>query len=233
MRHNKWHFYILLQISLQIVHEGSFDNKLALLYALDWCLIALCDELVPSRQQAITWTNDDIQVLWNNVAFTGHGLKILTRNVAIFIQGHWFENLECKLAAISSRHQCVSKVGTVEPRYIKVTLAKIFPVNAPLLEHLGAIECTCSTSHNAPFRTEMCTFLLWMVHCGMWNRCILCFVRLVYRGSFVSSTYDLCTPMELRCLAHLYGIFHYDFIWSFILNHAIYETSYEIFTHNI
>ena len=99
---------------------------------------------------------------------------------------------------------------------------KIFPVNAPLLEHLGAIECTCSTSHNAPFRTEMCTFLLWMVHCGMRNRCILCFVRLVYRGSFVSSTYDLCTPMELRCLAHLYGIFHYDFIWSFILNHAIY-----------
>ena len=31
-------------------------------------------------------------------------------------------------------------------------------------------ECTCSISHNAPFRIEMCTFLLWMEHCGIWNR---------------------------------------------------------------
>ena len=42
------------------------------------------------------------------------------------------------------------------------------------------LECTCSISHNAPFRTEMCTFLFWMGHCGIWNRCILGFVKLVY-----------------------------------------------------
>ena len=24
--------------------------------------------------------------------------------------------------------------------------------------------------HNAPFRTELCTFLFWMVHCGIWDR---------------------------------------------------------------
>ena len=41
-------------------------------------------------------------------------------------------------------------------------------------------ECTCSISYNAPFRTEMCTFLFWMEHCGIWNRCILGFVKLVY-----------------------------------------------------
>ena len=41
-------------------------------------------------------------------------------------------------------------------------------------------ECTCSISHNAPFRTEMCTFLFWMEHWGIWNRCILGFVKLVY-----------------------------------------------------
>ena len=34
-------------------------------------------------------------------------------------------------------------------------------------------ECTCAISHNAPFRTEMCTFLFWMEHCGIWNSCIL------------------------------------------------------------
>ena len=33
--------------------------------------------------------------------------------------------------------------------------------------------CTCSISHNAPFRTEMCTFLFWMEHCGIWNRFII------------------------------------------------------------
>ena len=41
-------------------------------------------------------------------------------------------------------------------------------------------ECTCSISCNAPFWTEMCTFLFWMEHCGIWNKCILEFVKLVY-----------------------------------------------------
>ena len=35
-------------------------------------------------------------------------------------------------------------------------------------------------SHNAPFRTEMSTFLLWMEHYGIWNRCIPGFVNLLY-----------------------------------------------------
>ena len=38
-------------------------------------------------------------------------------------------------------------------------------------------ECTCSISHNAPSTKEMCTFLFWMEHCGIWNRCILGFVN--------------------------------------------------------
>ena len=41
-------------------------------------------------------------------------------------------------------------------------------------------EYTSSISHNAPFRTEMCTFLFWIGHYGIWNRCILGFVELVY-----------------------------------------------------
>ena len=35
-------------------------------------------------------------------------------------------------------------------------------------------------SHNAPLRTEMCTFLFWMVYCGVWERCIVGFVSLVF-----------------------------------------------------
>ena len=40
-------------------------------------------------------------------------------------------------------------------------------------------ECTSSISHNALFRTEMWTFLFWIEHCGIWNRCILRFVNSV------------------------------------------------------
>ena len=41
-------------------------------------------------------------------------------------------------------------------------------------------QCTCLISHNALFRTGMCTFLFWMVHCGIWDRCTVGFVKLVY-----------------------------------------------------
>ena len=34
---------------------------------------------------------------------------------------------------------------------------------------------TCSISHNARFRTEMCTFLFWIEHCGIWDSWILGF----------------------------------------------------------
>ena len=34
-------------------------------------------------------------------------------------------------------------------------------------------QCTYSISHNAPFRTEMCTFLFWMVYC------LICWPRFV------------------------------------------------------
>ena len=42
------------------------------------------------------------------------------------------------------------------------------------------LQCTCPISHNTPFRTEIDIFLFWMVHCGIWGRCIVGFVNLVY-----------------------------------------------------
>ena len=41
-------------------------------------------------------------------------------------------------------------------------------------------QCTCHIFHNAPFKTKMCTFLFWIMHCGIWSRCIMGFVKLVY-----------------------------------------------------
>ena len=44
-------------------------------------------------------------------------------------------------------------------------------------------QCTRSISHNVPFRTEMCTFLFWMVRCWIWNRCITWFGNQVISNS--------------------------------------------------
>ena len=62
-------------------------------------------------------------------------------------------------------------------------------------------QCTCSISDNAPFRTEMCTFLFWMEHCQIWSRCILqdlwnlsIMLRILclsYKGYFLFKTF-LC-----------------------------------------
>ena len=49
--------------------------------------------------------------------------------------------------------------------------------NGPFLQ---IPQCTCLISHNALFRTEMWTFLFWMAHCGIWDKCIVGFMRLVY-----------------------------------------------------
>ena len=47
-------------------------------------------------------------------------------------------------------------------------------------------QCIRQTSHNAPFcnrNVHMCAhFCQKMVHCGIWDRCIMGFVRLVYRA---------------------------------------------------
>ena len=40
-------------------------------------------------------------------------------------------------------------------------------------------QCSCPISYNTPFRTEMCTFLFWMVHCRICDSCIVGFVNLV------------------------------------------------------
>ena len=39
-------------------------------------------------------------------------------------------------------------------------------------------QCTCFISHNAPLMAWVSNY--WMVHCGIWNRCIVGFVRLIY-----------------------------------------------------
>ena len=75
---------------------------------------------------------------------------------------------------VGSRH-VPSKVLFVWRQAITWTKANLLSTNRPLSQ---IPECACSISHNAPFRTEICTFLFWMEPCGVWNRCILGFVNL-------------------------------------------------------
>ena len=42
------------------------------------------------------------------------------------------------------------------------------------------VNKSCPISHKAPFRIEMCTFLFWMMYCGIWDKCLVGPVRLVY-----------------------------------------------------
>ena len=41
-------------------------------------------------------------------------------------------------------------------------------------------KSNCSISNNAPLKTEMRSFLFWMVHCRIWSRCIVGHVNLVH-----------------------------------------------------
>ena len=71
------------------------------------------------------------------------------------------------MVAILSQPQCVKTDGEI---------ISTFSNSGPISQ---IPDCSCSISHNAPFRTEMYTFLFWMEHCGIWNRCILGFVNQV------------------------------------------------------
>ena len=85
----------------------------------------------------------------------------------IYFRSHLDWEIFClRTSIVSQEHSFISQ--------------KYMPLPVHNWPHSQIPECTCSISHNATSRTEMCTFLFWMLHCGIWNRCILGFVKLVY-----------------------------------------------------
>ena len=76
----------------------------------------------------------------------------------------------------------------------------------------------CPKSHNAIFRAEMCIFLFCMVHCGIWDRCIVGFVTLVYwwnasSGPRMKMPYSDLPIVLALCLVHV----------NFICESALYQ----------
>ena len=83
---------------------------------------------------------------------------------------HW--SCESIMHYLSSIIQCRWGIHNLklDPPIIQVTAPSNWP-NSQIP------QCTCTTSHNASFRTEMCAFLFYMMHCGIWYRCIMGFVN--------------------------------------------------------
>ena len=67
-----------------------------------------------------------------------------------------------------------SRCGTLQPcKNVIICASDAIDLSQIDLLHVAQIpQCTSSISHNSPFRAEMCTFLFWMVYCGIWEWCI-------------------------------------------------------------
>ena len=58
------------------------------------------------------------------------------------------------------------------------------------------LQCTRPISHNAPFRTEMCTFLFWMVYCGVCEL-VYCTIGFDWQCPIIDSSSDLVQARRL------------------------------------
>ena len=73
-------------------------------------------------------------------------------------------------------------------------------------------------SHNAPFRTEMCTFLFWMVHCGIWKKCIMGFMIFGILALYTTSVFNNTCAIKYKSEIWLAGLclFLYSTPWIHI-----------------
>ena len=72
-------------------------------------------------------------------------------------------------------YSCVDILIIIASSYIQALRQTDWQMNRPISQ---IPKCTYSISHNTPFKTEMCTFLLWIAYNGIWDRFILGLDRL-------------------------------------------------------
>ena len=141
-----------------------------------------------SKQSDIKVISDDATwwINWNSVA----GLVLCGQ----LHRADLFSNKQATGSCIKNHNGTSSYIKTLKSewklyqRNRKTIL--IYEVNRPISQ---IPECICAISHNAPFcnrNVHMCAhFSYKMMHCGIWHRCILGFVRWVY----CMSVHDLVT----------------------------------------
>ena len=131
------------------------------------CLTACQQELIEhwsiEQHADMSWQNlaNDMRTNDRQELYGGEPISIC------FIVG-WLQALMHRVW--SSRHGAMLRsnkhVMFTKQKPCNLNIMKSMTTN---LIHKSQNLCTCSISHNAPFRTEMCTFLFWMEHCGIWN----------------------------------------------------------------
>ena len=85
--------------------------------------------------------------------------------------------LDQRCWSVSERGHVTSESGVSEVGVVRALQPnELTDANKPIPQ---IPQCICSVFHNAPFRTEMCTFLFWMVHWGICNKCIVWLVQQV------------------------------------------------------
>ena len=144
--------------------------------------------LSPGRRQAIIWTNAvilSIGPLGTN--FSEILIKIITFS---------FKKMRSKVSSGKRRSSCLG-LNVLNQFWLVVNGAHSNIIQKFILNSNYFIRgkssaerrlfCpgsnpthTCFISHDALFRTEMCTFLFWTMHRGMWGMCIVGFVNFDY-----------------------------------------------------
>ena len=75
-------------------------------------------------------------------------------------------------------------------------------------------ECTCPIPHNAPFRTEMCTFLFWMEHFGIWHDDVIKWKHFPHYWPFVQGIHQ--SPVNSLHKAQWHGALMFSLICAWI-----------------
>ena len=84
-------------------------------------------------------------------------------------------------------------------------------------------QCACWMTCSASSGAEVCTFLFWMVHCGMPGRCAVRWVRLVYHyycltylSKLLCGTYDveICFMLYLYVYVFMLYLCHVTVLWN-------------------
>ena len=135
-----------------------------------WLLVIFCGNFHRSREPIILYSTARIHC---KRSFPNH---ILTNQS----QRRWRQPIEVRVSQLTN-----------SPAATWLALKAVYRGSAMGYRLNSQIpQCTCPISHNAQFRTEMCTFLFWMVHYGICDWCIRGFVRLVNCEGF--EDYETC-----------------------------------------
>ena len=147
--------------------------------ALDTCVVVLCLTLLwlqyylntlRPRQDGRRFADDTFKRI-----FLNENVRISIKISLKFVPKGPINNIPALVQIMAWRRSGDKPLS--EP--MMVSLPMHICVTRPLWVNTywpGAVDLI-NKSHNAPFRTEMCSFLFWMVHCGIWDRCIVGFMN--------------------------------------------------------